>query len=330
MMRRALVIGIDDYATAPLNGCVADANSIADLLERNGDGSPNFNVRRLISSDEAVNTDILASQIEDLFKGDADTVVLFFAGHGIINPATNSGYIVSQNGSKGAWGVTLADILAQANAAYPRITSTVIILDSCHSGYAGEIQALANSNFAGIATGVTILTACHREGYAAESNGHGEFTGMLIDGLAGGCSDIQGRITPASLYAHIDQTLGPWDQRPMYKANVQSFISLRQVTPKIELTTLRKLKDYFPDPTHQFALDPSYEPARDNVPPEIISIKPIEEHVRTFKELQACNRHGLVVPVDEEHMYYAAINSKSCRLTALGAHYRNLAATNRL
>jgi len=33
---------------------------------------------------------------------------------------------------------------------------------------------------------------------------------------------------------------------------------------------------------------------------------------------------GLVVPVSEEHMYYAAINSKSCRLTALGGHYWRL------
>ena len=34
---------------------------------------------------------------------------------------------------------------------------------------------------------------------------------------------------------------------------------------------------------------------------------------------------GLVVPVDEEHMYFAAMNSKSCRLTKLGAHYWRLA-----
>ena len=38
----------------------------------------------------------------------------------------------------------------------------------------------------------------------------------------------------------------------------------------------------------------------------------------------------LVVPVDEDHMYYAAINSKSCRLTALGAQYWQLATENKL
>jgi hypothetical protein len=33
---------------------------------------------------------------------------------------------------------------------------------------------------------------------------------------------------------------------------------------------------------------------------------------------------------DAEHMYYAAINSKGCKLTALGAHYRKLAEMKRL
>jgi hypothetical protein len=31
-----------------------------------------------------------------------------------------------------------------------------------------------------------------------------------------------------------------------------------------------------------------------------------------------CNRHGLVVPIDAQHMYYAAINSTGCKLTAVG------------
>lgn len=329
-MKKALVIGIDDYASQPLSGCMADANAIANLLRVNGDGSPNFSVKVLVSADQAINTDVLSESIFELFQGDAETAVLIFAGHGIIVPETNAGYIVSQNGFRGAWGMTLSDILNLAAKAHPRIRSTVIILDSCHSGYAGEIQSINDSNFAGIGNGVTILTACHREGHADEINGHGIFTQMLIDGLSGGCSDICGRITPAALYAHIDQTLGSWDQRPMYKANVQSFITLRQVSPKVPLETLRKLKDYFPDPAYHFPLDPTFEPERDNVPLEIMAIAPIPTNVSIFKELQACNRHGLVVPLEAEHMYYAAINSKSCRLTALGAHFRNLANLGRL
>jgi hypothetical protein len=329
-MKKALIIGIDDYPTSPLSGCVNDAISIANALEKNGDGSPNFSVRLLTSNQNEVTSVALHETIAELFKGDADTVLLFFAGHGIINPSTNAGYIVSQNGTKGACGIALSEILGLANGAYPRIKASVIILDCCHSGFAGEVSGIGNEQISVIGSGVTILTACHRSGTADEANGHGLFTGILLDGLGGGSADICGRITPASVYSHVDQTLGPWEQRPIYKANVQTFVTLRQVEPKISLDVLRRLPEYFPDAAYVFPLDPSFEPDRKNVPPEFRDIPVNEEHARIFKELQMCNRHGLVKPVDEEHMYYAAINSTACKLTALGAHYRKLAEMKRI
>jgi hypothetical protein len=261
-MKKALVIGIDDYPTNPLAGCVNDAKAIGSILARNGDGSPNFSVLLLTSDKLQITSALLESSISDLFKGDADTALLFFAGHGIINPTTNAGFLVSQNGAKGAWGISLADILAMANAASPRIKSSVIILDSCHSGHAGEIPGLGNQAIAAIGDGVTILTACHREQTAAEENGQGLFTGILLDGLNGSSADICGRITPASVYSHVDQTLGPWEQRPIYKANVQTFVTLREVSPRVPREVLRRLPHYFPDAAYTFPLDPSYEPDR--------------------------------------------------------------------
>jgi hypothetical protein len=325
-MKRALVVGIDKYSSSPLTGCENDAVAVASTLETNGDGSPNFSVVLLTSDSQIVTSAVLSDAITELFKGDADTVLLFFAGHGIINPATNAGYIVTQDGKKGAWGIGLSDIIALANASYPHIKSTVIILDSCQSGYAGELQTIGNPNLSAVGTGVTILTACHREGTASEVGGHGLFTGLLLDGLRGTSADVCGRITPASVYSLIDQTLGPWEQRPIYKANVQSFVTLRQISPKIPLEVLRRLPVYFPNVTDTFALDPSFEPDRENIPVALRHIPVNPDNARVFKELQACNRHGLVAPVNAEHMYYAAINSTGCKLTALGAHYRTLAA----
>lgn len=329
-MKKALVIGIDDYPNLPLSGCVNDAIAIANTIEKNGDGSPNFSVALMTSNTMELTTAILSEAIHNLFKGDADTVLLYFAGHGIINPDTNAGYIVSQNGSRGAWGISLSEILGLANKAYPHIKSTVIILDSCYSGFAGEVTALGNERISAIGTGVTILTACHRTETASEVNGQGVFTELLIDGLSGSSADICGRITPASLYSHVDQTLGPWEQRPIYKANVQTFVTLRQVTPKIPLDILRRLPEYFPDATSVFPLNPSFEPDRQNIPEELRSFPVDLNNTRIFKELQMCNRYGLITPVDAEHMYYAAIQSTGCKLTALGAHFRKLAEMKRI
>jgi len=329
-MKKALIVGIDHYPQNPLQGCVNDAMTIASTLEKNEDGSPNFSIRLLTSKDKTVTAEALSSALRDLFTGDAETALFYFAGHGIINPDTNAGYIVSQDGRRAAWGISLSEILGMANRAYPRIKSSVLILDSCHSGFVGEIPGIGNEQISAIGTGVTILTACHREDTADEAQGHGVFTSILLDGLRGGSADVCGRITPASVYSHVDQTLGAWEQRPIYKANVQTFVTLRNVKPKIPLDVLRRLPIFFPTPTSTFALDPSFEPDRKNVPDEFKGIPVNTEHTEIFKELQMCNRHGLVVPVDAEHMYFAAINSTGCRLTALGAHYRNLAVSSRI
>ena len=54
-----------------------------------------------------------------------------------------------------------------------------------------------------------------------------------------------------------------------------------------------------------------------------------EEHVETFKDLQLFESVGLVEPVDADHMYFAAMENKSCKLTALGLHYWRLSKDRR-
>ena len=64
------------------------------LLERNGDGSPNFDVVHLSSATTEVTAELLSDEVEALVANELDTAVLYFAGHGVINAETNSGYIV--------------------------------------------------------------------------------------------------------------------------------------------------------------------------------------------------------------------------------------------
>ncbi len=331
-MKKALVVGIDDYDPPnQLSGCVNDAVELSALLEANGDGSPNFDVRRIISSEGPVTSKKLHEAIGELFTGDAETVVLYFAGHGIMDDETNNGYLVTQDGRNPNWGISLSGVIQQANKAHPKIKSTVILLDSCQSGFAGEVSGLGESgNVSHIGNGVTILTACHRKGSAAETNGHGKFTDIMIDGLGGAASDVIGRVTPASLYAHVDQTLGAWEQRPIYKANVQSFVTLREVSPKVPKEVLRRLPQYFPTASHIFKLDPSFEPDRGEEAQNLTDIPVDEDNVRIYRELQKCHQHGLVTPTEHEFMWHTAVYSGGVRLTATGAHYRRLAEKKKI
>lgn len=329
-MRRALIIGINDYENvSPLYGCVRDATSLAATLETNSDGSPNFDVRILTSDQDRVTSALMAEAINDLFSADADVALLYFAGHGALNQ-TGVGYLVSQDGKPGSLGMSLTDIISLANEAHKKIKSTIVILDSCHSGALGQSPGVLAEEVASVGKGVILLSAAHKDGYAEEKNGRGVFTDIFIEGLRGSASDVLGNITPAAVYSLVDQTLGSWGQRPIFKANVQYFVNLRTVDPKVSRLILRKLPKYFPDETSVFPLDPTYEPDRENIPEQFRHLPVDPDKTATFKELQQCNRFGLIIPVDAEHMYNAAISSTGCRLTALGAHYRRLAELKRL
>lgn len=45
-MKKALCVGIDSYEhVTDLHGCVNDANAVKDALQRNGDGTLNFDTK---------------------------------------------------------------------------------------------------------------------------------------------------------------------------------------------------------------------------------------------------------------------------------------------
>lgn len=328
MRNKALVIGIDDYAIAPQASCIADAIRIKTLLQNHADSAPNFDVNLLQSDDTSVTRAAIIPALDELFTDPCNVALLYFAGHGRGDPKSGDSFLITQDGEAGGWGVSFTDILSRANRS--KAQSTVIILDCCDSGAMGEAVGLAHPGVAAIGAGVTILTASDRGQSARSGYPNSVFTSLLIDGLEGAAADIVGRITPASLYSHIDQALASWSQRPLYKTNVRELTVLRQVEPKAPLAALRRLAEWFPTPEHVFKLDPSYEP--EAKPPFLgdLTDEEIAQRRSIFGDLQRCNRQGLIAPVGADHMYHAAIFSKGCRLTSLGQHFRRLAADSRI
>lgn len=324
-MRKALVVGIDHYTSvSPLHGCVNDSFAVKAMLDRHADGSVNFGVKHLAatSANNSVGRDELRQSIEELFSGDGEISLFYFAGHGHIE--ATGGYLCSSDVKSGNDGVPLAEIMIMANRS--RIQNRVLILDSCHSGVAGG--SALQQNVAEISDGVTILTASTAEQYATEENGAGVFTSLFVDALGGAAANLVGDVTPGGVYAHVDQSLGPWAQRPVFKTNVKRFVSLRKVQPPLALAELRRISELFPNSGYQFQLDPTYEPERHEswaTDPQDIPA-PDPDHNAIFSILQKFNRVGLVAPEGAPHMWHAAMESKTVRLTALGEHYRRLAA----
>jgi len=222
-MKKALIVGINNYPSSPLRGCINDASSVATILETHGDGSPNFDVK--LETDVQTKSN-LKTMIVDLFSGNSDTVLLYFSGHGFLNEI--GGYLVTPDHARYDEGISMDEILVLANQSKSK--DKIIILDCCHSGALGTPTIGGGASH--LQEGVSILT---------------------------GAADLRGHISPGGVYAYIDQALGAWEQRPVFKTNVTRFISLRIVTPQVLLDTLRKIIEYFPAPQDEFKLDPSYE-----------------------------------------------------------------------
>lgn len=317
--RKALIVGIDYYTDMDqLSGCVDDAHAVKQVLDRHADGTKNFQTKLLTGTgpNDLVTRKMLKEEIRELFAGDEEIALLYFAGHG--HAEATGGYLCATDTMDGDDGVPLGEVLKLANES--SVTNKILLLDSCHSGIAGTTAN--DERFAELSQGLTILTASTAKQYAYESDEGGVFTNLLIDALNGAAGNLLGEITPGSVYAHIDQSLGLWArQRPLFRTNVNSFVSLRQVQPPIAIDDLKAITTLFPSSDYEFPLDPTFEPDR---PIEGVDVEPIEDNTRRFAILQKLNRVNLVVPVGATHMYHAAIESKACKLTVLGEHYRRL------
>jgi hypothetical protein len=323
-MRKALIVGIDHYDNiANLNCCVNDAHSVKAALERNADGTLNFPAPQVLtgtSVDQAVRKHDLKVAVREVFADDSEIALFYFAGHGYLEDT--GGFLCASDSETGDDGLSLSEVMMLANGSEAK--NKVIILDSCHSGAVGNVANMAG--LAAISSGTTILTASTKEQSAVEVFGVGGiFTRLFVDALNGAAANLVGDITPGSVYAHIDQSLGPWAQRPVFKTNVKNFVSLRRAESPIALADLQALTTHFPTPDHSLALDPSFEPERSREQLDDPLIPPPDPvNTMVFKTLQRYVQVNLVRPVNAPHMWHSAMQAKSCELTVLGQHYWNL------
>ena len=93
MRKKALLIGINDYPDPhKLRGCLEDINCLRLAIEKNGDGSPNFDIR--LMPNVQCSRDAMEA-IQELFRDDPDVALLYFSGHGYVN--TSGAEIVFPN-----------------------------------------------------------------------------------------------------------------------------------------------------------------------------------------------------------------------------------------
>ena len=317
-MKRALLIGLDHYDNfESLDGCVNDVNALTPLLARNEDDSPNFQCQSQTTALERVDRRTLLTAIDALLAPGADVALLYFAGHGA--ESRNDVVLVAQDGDSRDPGLALSEIMGKVQSSLVR--EVLIMLDCCFSGGAGGAPQLGAA-ISVLRPGLSILSASRADQPSAETAaGRGLFSTYLCGALEGGAADVLGKVTVASLYAYLSESFGPWDQRPTFKANIERLHELRLCSPAVPLGDLRRLSQVFDREDAELPLDPSYEPTeqpRDT------------DHEAVFAILQRCRAAKLVEPVGAEHLYFAAMQNRACRLTPLGRHYWRMTKQGRV
>lgn len=321
-MKNALVVGINNYHyIGELKSCVNDAHAVARSLAEEVSGRAHFNQVDVIPDYDdlhncQIEIDTLQPLVQEFLKQENELSLFYFSGH------ASNGYLKCTD-SRGisSPGINMNDLMGWVERSKAR--NIIIILDCCHAGEIAE-NMFANE-ITSLPKGVTILAASDSDQKAAAGgeDSFSVFTDLMLHGLSGAAANSLGEITPATLYAMIDQSLGMTGQRPVFKSNTVGFVDIKKVEPKLDLADLKKSLRLFDHADKSYPLNPSHEPVRnkgeEHFPP------PIEKLNKAFSMLQKLCQMGLVQPsAPDEHMYFAAMNSGSCELTPSGKHYFKL------
>lgn len=242
-MKKAFVVGIDNYKINPLDACVKDAEEVAQLLSM----PDYYDYAVEICTNEKVTLQFLRQGLDRLLTGEPEIAIFYFSGHGVVTDL--GGYLVTHDYLEledPGLSLDLLNKLIQARSK-PK-TSFILILDCCHSGIAklknGKdkiSQSLTKelvTQSIKIGQGRVVLAACKPEESAVEllKEGHGLFTFHLLNGLFGEAANQDGNITPTSLYEYISGVFENIHiQTPVFSGDISGCIVLGKGFPATQI-----------------------------------------------------------------------------------------------
>lgn len=238
MARYALVIGIAKYKDRRLSAlpkALTDAEQVAQLLERYGEFQFVERFPRRWhpdrQTDEMADTQVTAAALDQVLttflleRATQGEAVIYFTGHGFVVQefqnlrgflATSDCEVVQQGdqvvAQVGAYPFESLNVLLQR----ANLSSLVLLLDCCHSGYFLEKQGVRQSLAVfGQRTDYCLLTACRGFEQAWVGSQHSVFTEALLAGLAADRADALGWVDSDTLSGHLYYQLERSGQEPL-------------------------------------------------------------------------------------------------------------------
>jgi len=233
MARYALVIGIAQYQSSnlkPLPKAATDAEVVARVLEQYG----KYTVIRLphrwnaesqrfeVAQQKSVSADEVCEALQTLLleQGTKSDVLIYFAGHGLTffdNLGEQKGALATSDCQVEKVGRQVIHYkhgidLSSLNRLIKKsdLSSLVMLLDCCHSGYFLESQ-LVQQTLTAFSTqrDYYLITACRsfETVKALAGEAHAIFTGALLKGLASENASRNGEVSGDRLFDYISNEL---------------------------------------------------------------------------------------------------------------------------
>lgn len=189
----AIVIGIDNYRHLPdLATAIADAKAVAKLLE----DEYGFIVRLLIDPDRGQIIDAFDDFMATLSS--KDNLLIYYAGHGWLDEATDRGYwlpVDAKEGRRSNWlsNATVTDTLKSLAAKH-----VMVVADSCYSGTLtrAAVVALRNKNYlrrmARKHARVAMVSGGLEPVADSDGDGHSPFARAFLSALRGNTGVMDG------------------------------------------------------------------------------------------------------------------------------------------
>jgi TolB-like protein len=230
-----LSIGVSRYAASGIDLRFADvdAQAIADAIGRSASGALYDDVRSKLLRNEEVTRGSILNEMERFLgqAGPHDVIVLFLAGHGVRDEASDSYYFLPHPATVEnlvSEGLRISDFDATLRVLRRNVRSVVVMLDTCHAGSfgipaAGIVSADELAAQVSVGEGFFLLAAAKPGEQSTERQrlGHGAFTYALLEAIRGVAdADRSGILSVSELFAYVARrvpalTFG--EQHPYHK-----------------------------------------------------------------------------------------------------------------
>lgn len=218
-------VGLNKYRNPRfnLNYAVADATAVREHIEKRAAGIFTKINTQVIFDDNAVKPAIVAAfQKVAAAAGPRDAFIFYYAGHGVMSTEAKSLFYLVPYDVTQMYGAdeklataAISSVELQELSRLIPAQKQLFVLDACQS--AGALEAIAMRGAAeqkaiaqlARSSGTHWLTASGSEQFATEfaELGHGAFTYVLLQGLAGKADSGDGRVTVNELKAWLESEL---------------------------------------------------------------------------------------------------------------------------